>query len=286
MKPEEIKKVVHEGYSKIASQANTGGCGCGPSCCGGSANSEAMSRRVGYSEKDIDSVPDGANLGLGCGNPLALLSLQEGEVVLDLGSGAGFDAFLAAARVGNRGRVIGVDMTMEMVARARANAEKGGYRNVEFRLGELERLPVADNCVDAVISNCVINLVPDKEKTFQEAFRVLKFGGRIMVSDIVLLRELPQNIRENLDLYIGCVAGAVLKKSYLEAIKEAGFEQIEIMAENTVPQEWATSRPMMEATSDSGTSWVSAALGLNSVVSITVHAVSHFKEYGGWNNLY
>lgn len=201
-------------------------------------------------------MPAGANLGLGCGNPLALASIKEGEVVLDLGSGAGFDSFLAAEKVGESGRVIGVDMTVEMIARAKANAEKGGYSNVEFRMGEIEALPVEASSVDRVISNCVINLVPDKNKAFSEAFRVLKPGGRMMVSDVVLLKELPPDIMEDIDLYIGCVAAAMLRENYLESIGLAGFEEIEVMTDTSFSDESIFNDPVIQTVvANAGVSW-------------------------------
>lgn len=174
---------------------------------------------------------------MGCGNPIALASLKKGEVVLDLGSGAGFDSFLASQRVGAKGKVIGVDMTPEMLDKARENAVKGNYKNVEFRLGEIENLPVADNTVDIVISNCVINLSGDKPRVFQEAFRVLKPGGRLMVSDIVMLKELPQYIQESIAAYVGCIAGSIKKTAYLKAIKGAGFSDVKIVEESMFPLE-------------------------------------------------
>ncbi len=183
-------------------------------------------------EADINNVPEGANLGLGCGNPIALASIKEGETVLDLGSGAGFDCFLAANRVGGKGRVIGVDMTPEMLEKARENARQGDYNNVEFRLGEIENLPVADSSIDVIISNCVINLAPDKNRVFHEAFRALKPGGRIMVSDIVLEKELPENIKNSIEAYVGCVAGASLESDYLQAIESAGFKEVKIVGES------------------------------------------------------
>jgi len=183
----------------------------------------------------MDAVPEGANLGLGCGNPVALASLKQGETVLDLGSGAGFDCFLAASRVGPNGKVIGVDMTSEMLDKARENLRKGDYKNVEFRLGEIEHLPVADSSVDVIISNCVINLSLDKPQVFREAFRVMKPGGRVMVSDIVLLEDLPEEILESIDAYIGCVAGASKKETYLEAITGAGFQGVKVVSETGFP---------------------------------------------------
>jgi len=191
-----------------------------------------LSKNIGYSDEDLRSVPLGANLGLGCGNPIALASLKDGETVLDLGSGAGFDSFLAAGKVGEKGRVIGVDMTAEMIDRARENAARGNYGNVEFRLGEIEELPVADASVDVVISNCVINLVPDKNKAFKEAFRVLQPGGRLMVSDIVLLRRLPDKIMKSIAAYVGCISGAAMKERYLQAIKSAGFDDVTVIEES------------------------------------------------------
>jgi arsenite methyltransferase len=191
----------------------------------------------------LKAVPEGANLGLGCGNPVALASLKEGEIVLDLGSGGGFDCFLAANQVGKTGKVIGVDMTAEMLDRARENARKGNFDNVEFRLGEIENLPVGDHQVDIIISNCVINLSPNKERVFQEAFRVLRPGGRLMVSDIVLLKELPGEIRNSVAAYIGCVAGAITKKEYLEAIQSTGFKEIKVLGETTFPAEFLANDP-------------------------------------------
>ena len=233
MKEEEAKKVVRDGYAKIAKQ---GSCCCKPviSCCGGTDLAQDISRKIGYTEEEIKVVPEGANLGLGCGNPVALASLREGETVLDLGAGAGFDCFLASTRVGSNGRVIGVDMTPEMVDRARENAKKGNYENVEFRLGEIENLPVADNSVDAVISNCVINLAPDKKRVFEETYRVLKPGGRLMVSDIVLLKELPGFVRDSIAAYIGCVSGAIMKDEYIGAIKATGFNEVKVIDETSV----------------------------------------------------
>jgi arsenite methyltransferase len=246
MKKEEVKTIVRLGYAKVA---KGGGSCCGPQasgCCGINTAKE-ISKAVGYSENDVDSVPDGANLGLGCGNPVALASLKEGEVVLDLGSGAGFDCFLAANRVGEKGNVIGVDMTPEMLEKARENAEKGGFQNVEFRLGEIENLPVADNYVDIIISNCVINLSPDKERVFEEAYRVLKPGGRLMVSDIVLLEELPGKVQQSVAAYIGCLAGATLKEEYLGAVRKAGFKDVKVIEESSFGIDYMSSDPVAES---------------------------------------
>ena len=242
MKEEEIKKAVREGYGQVAQKS--GSC-CGPavSCCGGPDLIQEISKKIGYREEELAVVPEGSNLGLGCGNPVALASLKKGEVVLDLGAGAGFDCFLAANQVGPGGRVIGVDMTPEMVDKARENIGKGNYKNVEFRLGEIENLPVADNHVDVIISNCVINLAPDKKRVFREGFRVLKPGGRLMVSDIVLLQELPGEIRNSIGAYLGCVAGALLKNDYIQAIHAAGFQGIRVIEEVTFPTELLANDP-------------------------------------------
>ena len=186
------------------------------------------SDRLGYDPDDLAGLPEGADLGLGCGNPLTLLELREGEAVLDLGSGAGIDCFLAGKRVGPTGHVIGVDMTPEMVARARRNADNAGYGNVEFRLGEIEHLPVADSAVDAVISNCVVNLVPNKSQVFADTFRVLKPGGRLSVSDIVLLGEVPVAIRDSAEAYVSCLSGAILRDDYVKLIEQAGFEDVTV----------------------------------------------------------
>lgn len=232
-KAKELKKIIKAGYAKIAKKE--GSCCPSSSCCGSNALAEDISKSIGYSLEDLSAVPEGANLGLGCGNPVALASLKNGDVVLDLGSGAGFDAFLAAQRVGKAGRVIGVDMTPEMLKKAQANAKKGGYANVEFRLGEIEKLPVKDNSIDVIISNCVINLSPDKESVFKEAFRVLKPGGKLMVSDLVLVKDLPKAIKDSVEAYVGCLAGAIFKKDYLDAIKQAGFSNIKIVGETFYP---------------------------------------------------
>ena len=232
-KSAEIKKIVRDGYAKVLSQ-NTSCCPTS-SCCSGTDQAKNISKIVGYSDAEISTVPEGANLGFGCGNPVALASLREGDVVLDLGSGAGFDAFLAAKRVGKIGRVIGVDMTPEMVFKAKENAKKGKYPNVEFRLGEIEKLPVEDRSIDVIISNCVINLSPDKEKVFKEAFRVLKPGGRLMVSDLVLVRDLPKIIKESVEAYVGCLSGAIKKDEYLKLIKMARFQDVEVISESNYP---------------------------------------------------
>ncbi len=231
----DIKKIVRDGYAKALSRETS--CCSSSSCCGGVTQAEDVSKKVGYSDAELNAVPAGANLGFGCGNPVALASLKEGDVVLDLGSGAGFDAFLSAQRVGKTGRVIGVDMTPEMVAKAKENAKKGNYANVEFRLGEIEKLPVEDNSIDVIISNCVINLSPDKETVFKEAYRVLKAGGRLMVSDLVLVKDLPQEIKGSVEAYVGCLAGAIKKDEYLGFIRQAGFQDIKVISEAGYPMD-------------------------------------------------
>jgi len=236
MKEEKIKKAVREGYAKIAKK-DSSCCPPAKSCCGSENPSQSISKSIGYTDEELKSVPEGANLGLGCGNPVALASLKQGETVLDLGSGPGLDCFLAANKIGKTGKVIGVDMTPEMIEKARENARRGKYGNVEFRLGEIENLPVADNFVNAVISNCVINLVPDKKRVFRETFRVLKPGGRLMISDLVLLKKLPDFIKNSVEAYIGCLSGAIMKDDYLNAIKAAGFKEVKIIDETSFPIE-------------------------------------------------
>lgn len=222
MKKLNIKKIVKEGYKKIAK--SDFGCAC--SC----DKAKNISKSIGYSDEELKIVGE-ANLGLGCGNPLAFGKIKEGDIVLDLGSGAGIDAILAAQKVGKKGKVIGVDMTEEMIEKAKENVKKNNIENVEFLLGEIENLPLEDNSVDTVITNCVINLTPDKAKTFKEAYRVLKPGGKIYLSDIVLLEELTEEQRNNKELISGCVAGALLKEDYLNKIKNAGFK-VRILNEN------------------------------------------------------
>ena len=216
-----IRQAVREVYGRAAAT----GC-CGSTCCTGPVPD--LSHRMGYTAEEMSAVPDGAHLGLGCGNPQAIAALKTGEVVLDLGSGAGFDSFLAARQVGESGQVIGVDMTPEMLSKARANAANNGYHNVEFRLGEIENLPVADDSVDVILSNCVINLSPDKGRVFTEAFRVLKPGGRLAISDIVATAALPDHIRHDMALHAGCIAGASQISELEDMLRAAGFEKIQI----------------------------------------------------------
>jgi SAM-dependent methyltransferase len=242
----ELRKIVRKNYAKVVEE----GCGCcdpNSSCCGGAVTAEQISGKIGYSADEMGAVPEGANLGLGCGNPLAHAAIHEGDTVLDLGSGAGFDCFLASRKVGKTGRVIGVDMTPEMIARAWQNAKKAVITNVEFRVGEIESLPVADSAVDLIISNCVINLSPDKARVFSEAFRVLKPGGTLMVSDIVLDRDLPEAVLSSVAAYVGCLAGAVQKGVYLDLIRRAGFSEVEVLEETSYPIELMVNDPTAQA---------------------------------------
>jgi arsenite methyltransferase len=248
---EEIKSAVRDAYSKVAKREISIPLNPLKCCCTKGDLSHDISRAVGYNEEELASVPEGANLGLGCGNPTALASLKEGEAVLDLGSGAGFDCFLAANAVGVTGQVIGVDMTPEMIEKARANARRGGYSNVDFRLGELEHLPAADNSVDVIISNCVVNLTPDKAAVFTEAFRVLKPGGRLAVSDMVLLHELPDVVKQSVAAYVGCLSGAIMKDAYIATIRAAGFNEVRIVEESSFPLDYMASDPSAQAIRDS-----------------------------------
>ena len=250
---DEIRQNVRNSYSEVAEASNSGDC-CGEqsSCCGVSSDAAIntlVSTRLGYSEGDLDSVPDGADMGLGCGNPRAIASIKPGETVLDLGSGGGFDCFLAAAETGESGHVIGVDMTPTMVSKARNNADKGHYSQVEFRLGEIEYLPLANDTVDVIISNCVINLSPDKKRVFSEAFRVLKNGGRLAISDVVASTELPQEIRDDLQLYSGCMAGASHIRELEQILADSGFTDIRIAPKDESKEfikDWAPGRGVEE----------------------------------------
>ena len=265
-----IRDTVREKYGKIAEGTAEGtGC-CGSTkespCCGTGSGDVAL-KELGYTHEQAASIPEGANLGLGCGNPLAHANVKPGETVLDLGSGAGIDAFLAAREVGPSGRVIGVDMTPTMLSRARKNASKGGFSNVEFRLGEIESLPVADATVDVIISNCVINLSPEKPRVFAEALRTLKPGGRLLVSDLVLTKPLPESVRESVEAYVGCVAGASLKDEYLSLIREAGFADVEIVEERS----YGPSAEMLPDVVKEANAW-------DAVASVKVRAIKPVKR--------
>ena len=240
---------MREDYARVAQGGGAGGC-CGPapSCCGDAPElniKTLVSLRLGYSQVDLDLMPDGADMGLGCGNPSAIAALRPGEVVADLGAGGGIDAFLAAREVGATGRVIGIDMTPDMVSKARHNAERGGFTNVEFRLGEIEYLPLADASVDVILSNCVINLSPDKPQVFREAFRVLKPGGRLAISDVVATAELPPEWRDDPKLHSGCMAGAARIEDLEAMLATAGFTRIAIQPKDQSREfirDWAPGR--------------------------------------------
>ncbi len=253
---DEIRKNVRDSYATIATQGGNSGC-CAPVvsvCCGddeaapeGSLKPEEFSRRFGYSDEEMNSVPDGANMGLGCGNPSAIAAMKAGETVVDLGSGAGFDSFLAARQVGADGSVIGIDMTHEMLAKARLNTDKTGHKNIEFRLGEIEHLPIADNTANVIISNCVINLSPDKPQVLAEAFRVLQPGGRLAISDVVATADFPQEIANDMHLLSGCVSGASLVDDLNKWLAEVGFESIRIDVKEESREtigEWAPGRSL------------------------------------------
>ena len=272
----EIKKQVRDRYAQAATTKKT--C-CAPvaSPCGcrrEDRDQNKSSEMVGYTAGELAAVPEDANLGLGCGNPAALAGLKPGETVLDLGSGAGIDCFLAARRVGPTGRAIVVDMTPEMLDRARENARQSGAANVEFRLGEIENLPAADGSVDVIISNSVINLSTDKPRVFREAFRVLRPGGRLMVSDLALKKPLPRAIRESVEVYVACVAGALVKKDYLAAVRKAGFSGVEVLSEQAFPAELVLDDPRVpELTKKLKISRRELAGHVASVLSLSVRAV-------------
>ena len=242
---DEVRQVVRREYSRVAESE---GCGCAPSCCG-TTNVETVAQALGYSAHETAAVPEGANMGLGCGNPQAIANLKPGETVLDLGSGGGFDCFLAARQVGAAGRVIGVDMTPAMVSKARANAEQGGYTNVDFRLGEIEYLPVADATIDVILSNCVINLSPDKTRVVAECFRVLKPGGRLAISDVVAFADIPAHIQEDMALLTGCMAGATPIAELDGMLRGCGFENVRIAPKEeskSFIREWAPGTPVTD----------------------------------------
>jgi len=246
---DDVRQNVRESYAEVAEASNNGSC-CGEvaSCCGVSddtAINTLVSTRMGYSEEDLKNVPSGADMGLGCGNPRAIASLKSGEVVMDLGSGGGFDAFLAAHEVGEAGRVIGIDMTPTMISKARKNAEKGKFSNVEFRLGEIEHLPVPDHTADVIMSNCVINLSPNKAQVFCDAFRALKPGGRLAISDVVATCEMPDDMKNDPVLHAGCMAGASMVDDLIVMMRDAGFEQIVVEPKDETREfirDWAPGR--------------------------------------------
>jgi SAM-dependent methyltransferase len=267
--PETVRDAVRETYGKIALDDKAGCCSVSNSCCDAERPAATRADVLGYKAEEVAAAPEGADLGLGCGNPQAIASLKPGETVLDLGSGAGFDCFIAAQSVGSSGRAIGVDMTPEMIAKARANAAKAGVANVEFRRGEIEALPLADNSVDVIISNCVINLSPDKPRVFREAFRTLKPGGRVAVADIVRTAELPPELANDLAAQCGCVAGAATVEELETMLREAGFEGIRIRPKDA-------SREFIRR-------WIEGRNAADYVVSATIEAVKPSKACCGPN---
>ena len=264
---EEMRKKVRAKYAQLAVRSASC-CGAAQGGCCAAPSAENLSASVGYSPGELATIPDGANLGLGCGYPVALASLNADQTVLDLGSGGGIDCFLAARKVGPGGRVIGVDMTPEMIHLARENAQKSGVGNVEFRLGEIENLPLADATVDVVISNCVINLSPDKERVFAEIFRVLKPGGRMLVSDIVLDGDLPERVKQSAAAYTACIGGALPRGEYLAAIHAAGFKQVGVVAESGIPVDLWSSFPMPEEAPPISQDEIRQALGTIASVKV------------------
>jgi SAM-dependent methyltransferase len=269
----DIKRTVRERYAEHAKASapccgpqESAGCACGE-------DAATLTESAGYTPEQLATLPEGADLGLGCGNPTGLAELSDGETVLDLGAGAGIDCFLAARAVGATGHVIGVDMTSEMLDRARANAKKASWDNVEFRLGEIENLPVADGTVDAILSNCVINLSPDKPQVFREAFRVLRPGGRMTVSDIVLTARLPESVASSLPAYVACVGGASLREEYLAAIADAGFSGIEVLSEHSYGADDDVLGLAEDSVATAGVPKEDVIAAAEAAVSITVRAV-------------
>ncbi len=261
--PEQIREMVKEGYARVAERAADQA----------PPHAEELGRRIGYHEEQLAAVPEGANLGVGCGNPTAIDALRPGETVVDLGSGAGMDAFLAARQVGPGGRVIGVDMTDAMLEKARENARKTGLDHVEFRKGQIESLPIESESVDAIISNCVINLSPEKDRVFREAFRVLRPGGRMMISDLVLERPIPSEIMSSVDAYLGCVGGATLRAEYLETIAKAGFREVRVERETRFADAVSIDDPQVQEAMEQFDVSVEQVRGfLDSVTSLAVFA--------------
>jgi SAM-dependent methyltransferase len=270
MKDDEIKKMVRESYAAVAEKESSC-CAPSTSCCGSTEEAKTVSDTIGYNKEKLAELPGEADMGLGCGNPTGYANLKKGEIVLDLGSGGGIDCFIAAKEVGESGKVIGVDMTPEMIDKARRNAEKGNYGNVEFRLGEIDHLPSGDNTIDVILSNCVINLAPDKGDVFAEAYRVLKPGGRFVVSDMVLNGDLPIGVLQSVKAYAGCVSGALQKDMYIETIHEAGFKKVEILETKSFTDDFIQDEQTGQiVTGESGLSKEDVNKLLKTVESVTV----------------
>ncbi len=271
---EQIQKNVKSGYADIVKRSTKKS--FLPhffQCCDPKKMATDIGKKIGYSDEELKNVPEDANLGIGCGNPTALASIKKGETILDLGSGAGFDCFLASRETGETGKVIGVDITPEMVAQAQKNAEKGNYKNVEFKIGEIENLPIEDNSIDLVISNCVINLSNRKEQVFREAFRVVKPSGRIMISDIILLNDLPDYVKNSVEGHIACLAGAVRKEDYITAITKAGFTEISIDKQGSFPIELMLNDPIAEKiVRENNLAEKEISAIVNSIASISISA--------------
>tara|TARA_R110002020_G_scaffold54970_1_gene152798 strand:+ start:3749 stop:4588 length:840 start_codon:yes stop_codon:yes gene_type:complete len=277
MNKEQFKTSIKTGYANILKQTNQNNITTSLfQCCNPKDITKEVGRKIGYSEEQLSKVPENSNLGVGCGNPIALSSIKKGETILDLGSGAGFDCFLASQETGETGKVIGVDFTPEMIKQSEINAKKGNYNNVEFKIGEIENLPIEDNTIDLIISNCVINLSNQKEKVFTEAFRVAKKGGRLMISDIILLKELPDYILNSVEGHIACLSGTITKSDYINTIEKAGFNNVRIDTEQPFPMELFLSDPLaLKIVKDNNLSEKEIKNIINSIASVSISALKN-----------
>ena len=279
MDKEQFKTSIKTGYANILKQSTQNKLTTSLfQCCNPKDITKEVGRKIGYSDEQLTKVPENSNLGVGCGNPIALSSIKKGETILDLGSGAGFDCFLASEETGETGKVIGVDFTPEMVRQAKNNAKKGNYNNIEFKIGEIENLPIDDNTIDLIISNCVINLSNQKEKVFTEAFRVAKQGGRLMISDLVLLKELPDYILNSIEGHIACLSGTIRKSDYINAIEKAGFSNIKTDKEQPFPMELFLSDPLAKKiVTDNNLTEKEIKDIINSIASVSISATKNQK---------
>lgn len=277
MNKEQFKTSIKTGYANILKHSTQNSLTSSLfQCCNPKDITKEVGRKIGYSEEQLTKVPENSNLGVGCGNPIALASIKKGETILDLGSGAGLDCFLASQETGETGEVIGVDFTPEMVKQAKINAKKGNYNNVEFKIGEIENLPIDDNTIDLIISNCVINLSNQKEKVFAEAYRVAKQGGRLMISDIILLKELPDYILNSAEGHIACLSGTIKKSDYINTIEKAGFSNVKVDKEQPFPMELFLSDPLAQKiVTDNNLSQKEIKNIMNSIASISISAVKN-----------